>query len=124
MNCNYYSLPNGRMVLKCFDCGFSHDLSKYGWLKIICNNCRAICDHPVAGIKSKASKKSPNHKNKTTKTCLMLSDDARSLVHTISSFQDCSQSEAVNLLMKFALDEYHASGGKLIELPKPKTKAK
>ena len=71
-----------------------------------------------------ATKSTNRKKNKTTKTCLMLSDDARSLVHTISSFQDCSQSEAVNLLMKFALDEYHASGGKLIELPKPKTKAK
>ena len=116
---NFNGLPNGRMIIACTakHCGHKHDVAKFGWTAIVCQNCRSIINHPIAGIKTT--------KSKTYKTNLMLTDVSRNLVYTISQIQDCSQSEALNMLLKFAADEYRVKSV-LMEVPKstPRQKVK
>ena len=100
---NFNGLPNGRMVIACLSCGNKHDVRKFGWTAIVCQLCNKRIDHPIAGIKSS--------KQKCVKTNLMLNKNSRDLIYTISKIEDCSQSEALNMLLKFSFDEYRASNG-------------
>jgi len=103
---HFNGLPNGRMVIACLKCGFNHDLAKWGWTSIVCQACREIVKHPICGVKSSSTKK--------VKTNLMLTKTSRDLIHTISETLTCSQSEALNMMMKFAADEFRASGNILM----------
>lgn len=109
---NYNGMPNGRMIIACLKCGWKHDVSKLGWSAIVCQSCRGVVEHPIAGIKTS--------KTKGVKTYLMLSKTSRDLLHTIATTHSCSQSEALNMLMKFAADEYRAAGNTLMHNPKDK----
>ena len=107
---NYNGLPNGRMVIACLKCGWKHDLSKLGWSAVICQNCRTPINHPIQGIKTS--------KTRNIKTYCMLSKTSRDLLHTIATIHECSTSEALNMMLKFAADEYRASGNVIMANPK------
>ena len=107
---SYYGLPNGRMVVNCTKCGFNHDLAKWGWTKVVCQSCRAIIDHPIAGIKTS--------KIRGIKTNVMLSEASRDLLYTIAETHECSQSEAINMILKFAFDEFKAAKNTVMFNPK------
>ena len=102
---NFNGLPNGRMVIACLHCGWRADLRKFGWSKVVCTSCHKLIVHPIDGIKTS--------KVKNIKTNLMLSKISRDLLYTISQLHDCSQSEALNMILKFAADEYSAGGNQM-----------
>ena len=103
---NYNGLPNGRMVIACLKCGYRHDLAKWSWDSVVCQACRELVKHPISGVKSSSTKK--------VKTNLMLNRTSRDLIYTISEVMTCSQSEALNMLLKFAADEFRDSGNILM----------
>ena len=107
---NFNGLPNGRMSIACLHCGWRADLKKLGWSKVVCSSCHKIIDHPIDGIKTS--------KVKNIKTNLMLSKLSRDLLYTISQLHDSSQSEALNMILKFAFDEYCAGGNQIQKNPK------
>jgi hypothetical protein len=100
---HFNGLPNGRMVIACLKCGYKHDLAKWGWHEVVCQACREMVKHPISGIKTSTTKK--------IKTNLMLNKTSRDLIYTLSETLSCSQSEALNMVLKFAADEYRAAGG-------------
>ena len=107
---NFNGLPNGRMVVACLACGWKHDLSKFNWQSTVCQNCRKIINHPIARIKTS--------KTRGIKTNLMLNKNARDFLYTIAEIHECSQSEALNMILKFACDEYKAGGSMIMSNPK------
>lgn len=109
---NYNGLPNGRMIVACLACGFRHDLGKWGWKNVVCQACRKKIDHPIAGIKTS--------RTKGIKSSLMLSKTSRDLLYTISELQGCSQSEALNMVLKFGADEFRAASNTMMHNPKDK----
>tara|TARA_R100001015_G_C4560579_1_gene120505 strand:- start:14 stop:373 length:360 start_codon:yes stop_codon:yes gene_type:complete len=102
---NVNSLPNGRIVLACLDCGHKHDLAKFGWSKIVCSGCKRIIHNPVH----------ENVEDETRKTNLMLSSMDRQYIGTIATIHGVSKSRALTQILEYSRQEYQASGGQLIE---------
>ena len=116
---NVNSLPNGRIVLACLNCGHKMDLAKFGWSKVVCPSCKVIIDNPITAESDAETKK----------TNLMLSSMDRQFVSTIATIHGVSKSRALTQILEYSRQEYEASGGQLIEDkvkedPKPKRKVK
>ena len=100
------SLPNGRLVVACLNCGFKMDLAKYGWTKTVCGGCRAIIENPI----------NERVEEETKKTNLMLSVTDRQYIQTISTLQGVTKSKALSQILEYSRQEYRAAGGVLLAL--------
>lgn len=104
---NVNSLPNGRLVVACLNCGYKMDLSKYGWTKAVCPGCRAIIQNPI---------NERLKEEETKKTNLMLSVTDRQYIQTISTLQGVTKSKALSQILEYSRQEYRAAGGVLLAL--------
>ena len=103
---NVNSLPNGRLVVACLNCGFKMDLAKYGWTKTVCGSCRTIIQNPI----------NEKVEEETKKTNLMLSLVDRQFIGTISTLQSVTKSKALSQILEYSRQEYKAAGGVLMGL--------
>ena len=103
---NVNSLPNGRIVLACLNCGFKMDLAKYGWLKTVCGGCRAIIENPINN----------RSEDETKKTNVMLTYTDRQYIQTIATLQGVTKSKALSQILEYSRQEYRAAGGTLVAL--------
>ena len=103
---NVNSLPNGRLVVACLNCGFKMDLAKYGWSKTVCGGCRAVIENPI----------NQQIEVETKKTNLMLSLTDRQYIQTISTLQGVTKSKALSQILEYSRQEYKAAGGVLLAL--------
>jgi len=105
---NVNSLPNGRIILACLNCGSRHDMSKFGWLKTVCVGCRQVIENPI--------NQTPVVEIPTKKTNLMLTNADRNYIGTIASLQGVSKSKALSIILEYSRQEYRAAGHQLLEL--------
>lgn len=103
---NVNSLPNGRLVVACLNCGFKMDLAKYGWTKTVCGGCRTVILNPI----------NEKIEEETKKTNLMLSLVDRQYIETIATLQGVTKSKALSQVLEYSRQEYRAAGGVLIDL--------
>lgn len=110
------SLPNGRIILPCPNCGFNLDLLKFGWSKTVCGACRTIVENPVNFENLKGIE--------THKTNVMLSQNAREYIHTVSILQGVDKSKALESILMYSRSEFLASGGAVVKLEQKTRKKK
>ncbi len=104
---NVNSLPNGRIIIACLNCGHRHDMSKYGWTRSVCVGCRQVILNPV--------NQEPVTEIPTKKTNLMLSNADRNFIGTVATLQGVSKSKALSIILEYSRQEYRAAGHAIIE---------
>lgn len=104
---NVNSLPNGRIIIACLNCGHRHDLAKYGWTRSVCVGCRQVILNPV--------NQEPVTEIPTKKTNLMLSNADRNFIGTVATLQGVSKSKALSIILEYSRQEYRAAGHAIIE---------
>lgn len=113
---NVSPLPNGRIVVSCLDCGYKHDLSKYGWSAVVCQSCRKLIKNPI---------KEPNREELNMQRATMtLSKNSRDYIHTVAALQEVSKTAALETILHYSSLEYKLSGGKIMEEPAKAKKKK